>query len=183
MNSDARLTHVDVNAERMWAPREAIAWIEHAVASIESDRERARQCLGRASALLRGTSLDVTNTSSTPRSIAIGGGLTQWRLTRVITHIEDHLEGRIRTGELAAIARVSSGHFSRGFKASMGITPSIFINRRRIARACELMKTTDDSLCEIAIACGLCDQPHFCRLFRRIMGSTPSRWRRVNAPR
>ena len=181
MSSDARLTHVEVNAERMWAPGKAIALIEDAVASIESDRDLARQCLSQASALLRGTSLGMINTSSIPQPMAIGGGLAQWQLTRVIRHIEDHLQGRIRTSELATIARVSSSHFSRGFKASIGTTPLMFVNRRRIARACEMMKTTDDSLCEIAIACGLSDQPHLCRLFRRITGSTPGGWRRVNA--
>jgi AraC family transcriptional regulator len=168
----------EVNAERIVNPGDAIVLIERAVASIESDRERARQCLKQATALLRGTSLRVT---STPQSIAIRGGLARWQLIRVMTHIEDHLERGIRIGDLAAIARVSSSHLSRGFKASTGTTPLVFVNRRRIARACEMMKTTDQSLCAIAIACGLCDQAHFSRVFRRFIGSTPSRWRKVNA--
>jgi len=182
MNSDARSAHVEVNAERVLMPREAIALIERAVAAIESDRDRARQCLSQASALLRGGPVVAASTSASVEPRAVWGGLAQWQLGRVITHIEAHLTGSIRMRELAGLTRLSCSHFFRGFKASMGTTPFKFITRRRIARACELMKTTDDSLCQIAIDCGLCDQPHLCRVFRRIMGNTPSAWRRINAP-
>jgi AraC-like DNA-binding protein len=30
---------------------------------------------------------------------------------------------------------------------------------------------------EIALACGMADQPHFSNVFRRMTGETPSRWR------
>jgi AraC family transcriptional regulator len=182
MNSAARSGHAKANAERVLMPREAITLIESAVAAIESDRDRARQCLSQASALLRGVPLALANTSATRGPMAVRGGLAQWQLGRVITHIEAHLAGPIRTRELAGITRLSTSHFFRGFKARMGTTPFMFIARRRIARACELMKTTDDSLSQIAIDCGLCDQAHLCRVFRRIIGTTPSAWRRINAP-
>jgi AraC family transcriptional regulator len=182
MNGAACSGRVEANAERVLMPREAITLIERAVAAIESDRDRARQCLSQASALLRGVPLTVANKSATRGPTTLRGGLAQWQLSRVITHIEAHLAGPIRMRELAGITRLSTSHFFRGFKANMGTTPFTFITRRRIARACELMKTTDDSLCQIAIDCGLCDQAHLCRVFRRIIGNTPSAWRRINAP-
>jgi transcriptional regulator GlxA family with amidase domain len=40
------------------------------------------------------------------------------------------------------------------------------------------MVTTDLALSELAIACGFCDQAHFCRLFRQDTGKTPATWRR-----
>jgi AraC-like DNA-binding protein len=125
-------------------------------------------------ALLRGDAIDLIERAA--------GGLARWQLSRVMAHIETHLAGPIRMAELAGIIRLSYSHFFRGFKASIGTTPLMFIARRRIARACELMKTTDDPLSQIAVDCGLCDQPHFCRMFRRIMGNTPSAWRKINAP-
>jgi AraC-like DNA-binding protein len=36
-------------------------------------------------------------------------------------------------------------------------------------------------LCEIALDCGLADQAHLCRVFRRMTGTTPSVWRRFAA--
>jgi AraC-like DNA-binding protein len=42
-----------------------------------------------------------------------------------------------------------------------------------------LMLTSREPLCEIALRCGLYDQPHFTRVFRRIVGETPNAWRRT----
>jgi len=179
--NDARSAHVEVDARRVMMPQEAIALIESAVAAIESDRDRARQCLSRASALLRGEPVPAVDTSAPVGCRIAQGGLAQWQLRRVMAHIEDHISGPLRTRELAGTIGLSASHFFRRFKASIGTTPGVFVNRRRIGRACELMKTTRDPLCQIAIECGLCDQPHFTRLFRQIIGNTPSAWRRINA--
>ena len=54
-------------------------------------------------------------------------------------------------------------------------------NLRRMERAKTLMLTTRDSLCQIALACGLCDQSHLNRLFRRVVGTSPWAWRREHA--
>jgi len=170
-----------VDAARVLMPREAISLIECAVAAIELDRDRARWCLSQVSALLRGEPVAVADTAATVRPRAMRGSFAHWQLSRVMTHIDDHLSGTIRTCDLAGITRVSPSHFFRRFKASTGTTPLMFITRRRIAHACKLMITTNEPLCQIAIECGLCDQPHFTRVFRRIIGDTPSVWRRMNA--
>jgi AraC-like DNA-binding protein len=41
------------------------------------------------------------------------------------------------------------------------------------------MLTTGASLSEIALSCGMSDQSHFTRSFRRIVGETPSSWRQT----
>jgi AraC-like DNA-binding protein len=51
--------------------------------------------------------------------------------------------------------------------------------RRRIEFAQGVMLKTQLSLSEIALACGLSDQSHFTRAFRRIVGETPHAWRRT----
>jgi AraC family transcriptional regulator len=40
------------------------------------------------------------------------------------------------------------------------------------------MLTTEDPLSQIALACGMADQAHLSKLFRRGVGETPSAWRR-----
>ena len=55
----------------------------------------------------------------------------------------------------------------------------IWIRHRRIELAQGLMLTTGASLSEIALSCGMSDQSHFTRSFRRIVGETPSSWRQT----
>ena len=43
------------------------------------------------------------------------------------------------------------------------------------------MLSTDAPLSEIALDCGLADQAHLSRLFRRIVGETPRAWRRARS--
>ncbi len=50
-----------------------------------------------------------------------------------------------------------------------------------MARARQLMLTTSQSMSEIALACGLLDQAHLCRTFRKATGTTPGAWRRNHA--
>jgi AraC-like DNA-binding protein len=105
------------------------------------------------------------------------GALAHWRANRVFSYIEDNLADRILIAHLARRAGLSHGHLMRSFKVQFGITLRVYINCRRIVAAQHRMLTTDESLCEIALEYGMSDQSHFCRVFRRFVGSSPSRWR------
>lgn len=107
------------------------------------------------------------------------GGLAPWQVLRVKALVEARLADRVTSAELAAAARLSPSHFSRAFRASFGDAPKTYVNRRRIARSKDMMLATGDSLAAIALACGLSDQAHFCRMFRRFEGQSPSVWRRL----
>jgi AraC family transcriptional regulator len=76
--------------------------------------------------------------------------------------------------DLAASLDISVGHFCRAFKRSFGMPARIWIRHRRIELAQGLMLTTGASLSEIALSCGMSDQSHFTRSFRRIVGESPS---------
>ena len=89
------------------------------------------------------------------------------------------LDAPITVADLAGEVRLSEGHFCRGFKVSTGETPHGFIVRRRLARAQHLMLTTDEPLSQVAMLCGMSDQAHLTRLFRRHLGTTPLTWRRT----
>jgi AraC family transcriptional regulator len=105
--------------------------------------------------------------------------LLAWQLNRVIDYIDTHLAGEIAVKALADLIHVSTGQLSRAFKISVGVPPVHYIGRRRVELACTMMRTTRESLSQIAVACGLCDQAHLCKLFRRMTGVTPSAWRRA----
>jgi AraC-like DNA-binding protein len=42
------------------------------------------------------------------------------------------------------------------------------------------MLLSNESLTQIALACGFADQAHYCRVFRDVVGLTPNAWRRRN---
>ncbi|MHA6720992.1 helix-turn-helix domain-containing protein [Sphingomonas sp. RS6] len=107
------------------------------------------------------------------------GGLAAWQIRRVTAHIAAHLSEPLTIDTLAAVAQLSPGHFCRAFKVSLGEPPHAYLVRQRIRRAQRLMLDTSDGLSQIAFACGLADQAHLTRLFRRLIGTTPMAWRRT----
>jgi AraC family transcriptional regulator len=108
-------------------------------------------------------------------------GLAPWQIRRVLAHVEMKLDTPLRNDDLAAIANLSSFHFCRVFRKSVGVTPHEYIMRRRVERAQGLMLSTDASLSQIAADCGLADQAHLTRVFRKAVGESPSAWRKARA--
>jgi len=162
-------------------PATIASLIESAAASFEVDADAARQFLFRASALLRAGKAVQQRRVRAPAARRPPGRLAPWQINRVIAHIEANLAVTIQARDLASAVNLSTSHFFRGFKVSTGMTPFGYVSQRRVELALKLMRTTSDPLSQIAIQCGLCDQSHLCRLFRRLVGETPNAWRRANA--
>jgi len=143
--------------------------IDAAVASFDADRDISRHYLLRASALLRVKRRARTGAESARRSES-RGGLVAWQLNRVVDYIETHLADKNTAMDLADLIKVSMGQLFRAFKISVGVPPFHYLARRRIEFACAMMRTTREPLSQVAVACGLCDQAHLCRVFRRMTG-------------
>jgi AraC-like DNA-binding protein len=105
--------------------------------------------------------------------------LAPWQIARVVKFVDLHLSEKIRTKDLADSARLSPSHFSRAFRLTVGCPPFAYVIRRRIAHAQGMVRSTDLPLSNIALECGLADQAHLSRLFRRFIGMTPGAWRRT----
>jgi AraC family transcriptional regulator len=90
------------------------------------------------------------------------------------------LDTPLRTRDLSILVRLSPSHFARAFKGSLGYPPHGYVMRQRMVRAQRLMLSTDAPLVQIAADCGLADQSHFSRLFRRFAGESPGAWRRAH---
>jgi AraC family transcriptional regulator len=147
-----------------------------AIATFDADRDTSRRYLQRALALLdvkRGAP-GVESARGSDR-----GGLLIWQLNRVVDYIETHLSDKIAARDLADLVNLSKGQLSRAFKVSVGVPPFRYVVRRRLELACRMMRTTREPLSQVAVACGLCDQAHFSRLFRNVIGMSPSAWRRA----
>jgi AraC-like DNA-binding protein len=110
------------------------------------------------------------------------GGLAPWQTRRVRAYVEEHLATALSRSDLAHVAKLSTSQFCRAFKATFGQAPHAYVMSRRLRRAQEMMRTTDERLCQIAAACGLADQAHLCKLFRRFLDESPQSWRRRHLP-
>jgi AraC family transcriptional regulator len=107
------------------------------------------------------------------------GELTRWKALRIARHIDANLAGKIRIEDLATLLNLSTSHFYRFFKRTFGTSARTWIGRRRIEVAQILMLSTRAPLSQIALSCGMSDQSHFTRAFRRIVGETPHIWRQT----
>jgi AraC family transcriptional regulator len=156
--------------------------IEAACFARDGDYDLAEAHIAHALALIQGqpSSMPV-NLAGNPHAKRkiVRGGLISWQVRRLKAHIDAHLAERIRTEDLAALLRLSVGHFSRAFKSTFGVPAHDYLTRRRIEVAQDLMLRTREPLGAIALSCGMSDQSHFSRWFRRIVGETPHQWRRT----
>lgn len=128
--------------------------------------------------LALGTHLAQTYGNLEPGSRLRKGGLTGWQEQRAKEYLSANLRGQGSLKEIAAQCGLSTSHFSRAFKETVGIAPHQWLIRRRIEVAKALLKVPSLSLAEVALKCGFADQSHFTRVFTRIVGISPGAWRR-----
>jgi AraC-like DNA-binding protein len=94
------------------------------------------------------------------------------------TQATGDLGGRPSVAKLARRAGMSVSTFRDAFVATMGRTPRDFFERRRMESAARALAETDRKILNIARAEGYDDPYHFSRVFRRVMGDSPRRYRR-----
>ncbi len=105
-------------------------------------------------------------------------------LEHVLLHIERNLAGVLRESEMAALSGYSQSSFSRAFQRQVGQPFVRYVNEKRIARSCDLMRHTDRGIAEICFTVGFNNVSNFNRQFLLHRGTTPSAWRRaVRQPR
>lgn len=101
------------------------------------------------------------------------GGLSKPQLNRVFDYIHSYLEQDISLAELANLVQLSSFHFARLFKQSVGLAPHQYHIRCRVDRTKQLLLERRLSLAEIATAVGFASQGHLNYHFKRWVGATP----------
>ena len=146
------------------------------------DRAVVKLCIDQATTLLRADYARIVAAERHPLVPSSRSGLTSWQIATVERYVERNLQAAIPISALAAACRLSASYFAAAFKRSMGEPPHVYLTRKRVARAQELMLATDRPLAHIAQDCGFCDQAHFSRIFRQSTGLPPKTWRRRWSP-
>jgi AraC family transcriptional regulator len=142
--------------------------------------EDVRRAIGRNPDDARAAALRLVTLLTSGPPAGLRGGLAPWQRRKIERYMGERLEHPLPVRELAEQIPLSVSHFCRAFKESYGTTPHTHITRLRVELAQRLLLTTSEPLSQIALACGLADQAHLSKLFRRCVGETPTAWRRRN---
>jgi AraC family transcriptional regulator len=102
----------------------------------------------------------------------------QRKIARVTEFVQSQLHRSMQLEEIAAVVDLSVSQLSNLFRKALGQPPHRFIINLRVARARELLATSDLPIAEIALACGFSHQEHMTRILRREIGLTPAAYRR-----
>ncbi len=97
---------------------------------------------------------------------------------RQLTSIMDSLEncsGGVQ--RMIEISGKSASYLANSFRKYLGITPSQYINEKRILNATYLLENTTDSIINISIDCGFDNLSYFYKCFKRYHGVSPQQYR------
>jgi AraC family transcriptional regulator len=96
-----------------------------------------------------------------------------------LEHIERTADKELSLAELAGVVGLSPYYFLRMFKQETGVTPHRFLMQTRLRNAIALLKETNQSVTEVALAVGFGDLSNFINFFRREVGCSPSQFRKA----
>ena len=99
------------------------------------------------------------------------------RMKLVLAHIRDYHATRLRIDEVADLAGFSPGHFCTFFRQMTGSTFIGYLNRYRVNRAADLLRTTDRKIIDIAMEVGFDNASYFISRFKQTMRCTPQAYR------
>ena len=99
-------------------------------------------------------------------------------LRRARDRIDRDFTEPIAIPALAAGAGYSREHFIRAFRAAYGETPGRYRTRRRVERACELLRSANLTVTEICHLVGFSSVGTFSARFAEVTGMSPTAYRR-----
>ena len=106
-------------------------------------------------------------------------GLPMFLERRLDEYIQENLENNITLQQIADVVNLSISHLNRLFQQTKGISVYQYVIRCRIDRAKQLLKQKKLTLAQIASQVGFCDQSHFSRHFKKLIGVTPKVFRQM----
>lgn len=95
------------------------------------------------------------------------------------SYISSNVSQRLSTARIAAELRYNPDYLGRVFRASTGRSITDAIHRRKIKEARALLTQNELTVMEVADACGFHDVGYFRRVFKGLVGMTPTRFRQL----
>ena len=99
------------------------------------------------------------------------------RLRKAKDRMDREFDRPLDVPALARSAAMSTGHFSRSFKAAFGESPYSYLMTRRIERAKALLRRGDMSITDACMAVGCTSLGSFSSRFTELVGESTSAYR------
>jgi AraC family transcriptional regulator len=154
--------------------------VEHILRALEADLEEGLpggRLFGESLLCALAVRLQRRYSVAPPKGTKPGNGLPRVRLNRVIEYVEANLDREIALSALARTAGMSAHYFCELFKQSVHLSPYQYVLRRRIEHAQSLLREPGVTVFEAAMRSGFSDQSQFTKIFRRVVGVTPTSYR------
>lgn len=100
------------------------------------------------------------------------------RMTAVLKYLQENCTETIDLDELAQRFGYSARNLRRVFRETTATTPHDYLVKLRLARAMVALRKSDANVTDVALASGFNDGNHFSYAFRKLVGMSPSRYRR-----
>ena len=101
-------------------------------------------------------------------------------IQEAVTYIRNHYAAGLTVEELAGYLRVNRSYLYTLFKNKLQLSPKEFLTKFRISRAREQLILTEESVENIAVACGYHSTLVFTKNFKQETGMTPTEFRKTN---
>lgn len=107
-------------------------------------------------------------------------GVYSKQIVRALDYIIGHLYQRIFIKETAEYLKISPAYLSRLFKKETGLSFREYVNKLKIEEAAALLLYTQFSDVEISSLLAFSFQSYFIKIFKKIMGITPKKYKMKN---
>jgi YesN/AraC family two-component response regulator len=116
--------------------------------------------------------------SHSPQEFVKSG--TPFKIRKVINYINENVDTKMQLVDLAALAQMSTFHFSRTFKSYIKLSPANYITKIKIEKSKGLLSDTDLNILQIALEVGFENQSYFSQVFKKEVGNTPEQYRNIS---
>ncbi len=106
-------------------------------------------------------------------------GFLQEEIDHAKAYFQEHYNEEISIEQYSASRNMSTSWFSKSFTAAVGEPPKKYMLNLRIRNAQVLLETTDNTISEISQIIGYDNPLYFSRLFRKVKGISPAKYRKV----
>ena len=99
------------------------------------------------------------------------------QVQKCVDYIEMHLDEKIRAADLAALVVYTEYYLTHKFKEETGLSVTDYTKFAKIERAKVLLKSTDQTVQDIAASLSFGTRNYFSRIFQEVTGQTPMEYR------